>query len=229
MGGEGMNDEIIKNIPLFQGIEASDLKSILKELRNQEVSYEKGAYIFEEEDRPEQLYILIEGKVTVAKDTPSGARMIITQIMEPGDMFGEVYLFMKKETYAMYAQATENTRVLVLSSTIFGEKSNLDTKVILHLQENIMKIFATKAFVMNQKIKILGGNTLREKIVRYLFEYFPSNTSIKLPKREELADYLNVTRPSLSRELGKMQDEGMISIVKGYVTITDQTAFDLYL
>ena len=37
------------------------------------------------------------------------------------------------------------------------------------------------------------------------------NTAIIIPmKRHELADYLNMPRPSLSRELGLMRDEGII-------------------
>ena len=40
--------------------------------------------------------------------------------------------------------------------------------------------------------------------------------------RQEMADYLNATRPSLSRELMKMQDEGMLSVSGRQITVLDQ-------
>ena len=37
--------------------------------------------------------------------------------------------------------------------------------------------------------------------------------------RNELADFLNVSRPSMSRELGRMRDEGLIDFYRGSVRI----------
>ena len=39
--------------------------------------------------------------------------------------------------------------------------------------------------------------------------------------REELADYLGVARPSLSRALMKMQNEGMIEVDRTHIKILD--------
>ena len=47
----------------------------------------------------------------------------------------------------------------------------------------------------------------------------------KIPlKRNELAEYLNVSRPSLSRELVNMQDEGLIEFHRNSFKILDLTA-----
>ena len=53
---------------------------------------------------------------------------------------------------------------------------------------------------MNQKVKVLGCASIREKIVRYLFERKNTDGTIRGNLvREEMAEYMNVTRPSLSR------------------------------
>ena len=44
-----------------------------------------------------------------------------------------------------------------------------------------------------------------------------------------MADYLNVARPSLSRELGKMQQEGIISLERRQIQIKDQKRLEEYL
>ena len=44
--------------------------------------------------------------------------------------------------------------------------------------------------------------------------------------REELADYLGTTRPSLSRELMKMQQEQLIETDKYTIKIVDRNALE---
>ena len=45
--------------------------------------------------------------------------------------------------------------------------------------------------------------------------------------REELADYLGTTRPSLSRELMKMQQEHLIETGKNVIKIVDRNALEI--
>jgi len=55
---------------------------------------------------------------------------------------------------------------------------------------------------------------MRGKICTYLLEEYnrTGDKNIILPlNRNELADFLNVSRPSMSREMGKMRDEGLIN------------------
>ena len=47
--------------------------------------------------------------------------------------------------------------------------------------------------------------------------------------REEMADHLNITRPSLSRELGKMQEEGILELDRRQILVKDQEKMELYL
>ena len=47
--------------------------------------------------------------------------------------------------------------------------------------------------------------------------------------REEMADYLTVSRPALSRELGNMVREGILKIDGRDLVILDQEALEEYL
>ena len=54
---------------------------------------------------------------------------------------------------------------------------------------------------------------MREKLAAFLLSEFHkagSTTFRILPNRNELAEYLNVSRPSMSRELARMKKEGLI-------------------
>ncbi len=45
--------------------------------------------------------------------------------------------------------------------------------------------------------------------------------------REQLADFLGVARPSLSRELMRMQADGLVLVSKKTITVLDKEAVEL--
>ena len=207
IGVKGM--EVWKKSPLFHGMTEQKIEEILMQEQCRRKKYEKGTFVFLEGDVPKSLFLLIQGKVTISQSTMSGRRILLTDITRSGDLFGEVYLFIGKEAYDMDAQAVEDSEVL---------------------WQNMLEIFAKKAYLMNQKVKVLGCASIREKIVRYLFERKNTDGTIRGNLvREEMAEYMNVTRPSLSRELGSMQKEGILEIQGRDIRIADWEKFEMYL
>ena len=83
---------------------------------------------------------------------------------------------------------------------------------------------------MHNKIKVLASGSLREKIVRFLFQQLGSDGRVDLGvSREFLAAYLAVTRPSLSRELSAMQRDGILEVEGKVIRVTDMDRFEEYL
>lgn len=225
--------KILENCRIFQGMSPEDRKQILMNAASRIQKYPKGSYIFQQEDSPQKLYILLNGSVEIAKETMSGKRILIAQVRQPGEMFGEVYLFVEKEQYDMYAKVQENSVVLELSGNLFSDFSDQREKygVLDHtLQYNLLRIFAEKAYQLNRKLRVLGSGSLREKIVRFLSERQDVEGNIYGNfTREQMADYMNVARPSVSRELGNMQEEGILRIKGKHIMILDRERFESYL
>ena len=201
------NDNIVQALEhsgLCREFTQDEILSLIEEKDTDIKRYEKGSFIFEEDDTPDKLYVLIEGYVEVSKMTFSGKKILITTIENPGDMFAEVYMFMGKGKYDMSAQAVEESVVLSVSCDFF---------------ENI-----------SHNIKAGVSAKIRKKIALYLIENQTASGQItKNPSREELSDYLNVTRPSLSRELGNMEKEGIIKLDGRKIIIVSQDKLEEYL
>jgi len=92
------------------------------------------------------------------------------------------------------------------------------------LNKNMLGIVAGKAMIMNNRLSFLKLKGMREKLVAFLFEQYRqsgSRTFLLPMNRDELADFLNVSRPSMSRELGRMQAEGLIDFFRSSFTIKD--------
>lgn len=80
-------------------------------------------------------------------------------------------------------------------------------------------------------IKTLSRKTVRERFVVYLFENRISNsTSITIAHTQsELAEYLNVTRPALSKEINKMTKEGIILMTGKKIEVLNEAALKEYI
>ena len=222
--------EILLNSKLCRNMTEGQVEEVIENGTSKLVTYKKGDIIFFEGDMPEKLYVLVEGKVSVCKDSASGRRMLLTDIVHPGDLFGEIYVFMEKEEYDIYALAVEHTVILEISSQLFFSKREKRASVDFVIMQNLLRLFAEKADALNEKVKVLGSGGIREKIVRYLCKNQKADGSVCLySTREEIADYLNVARPSLSREIGKMQEDGLIEIDGKVIRIKNQEKFDEYL
>ena len=78
--------------------------------------------------------------------------------------------------------------------------------------------------MLNKKVEYLTIKSMRGKLSTYLVEQYnkEKNVNITLPlNRNELSDFLNVSRPSMSREMSKMRDEGIIDFHLTAVKILD--------
>ena len=85
------------------------------------------------------------------------------------------------------------------------------------LMVNMVTLIAEKNAALIARLDILSKKTLREKIVAYLSfqaDYYKDKYFTIPLRRMELAEYLNVDRSSLTRELNCMKAEELIDFDK---------------
>lgn len=216
----------IKKSDLFKDFSEKEIELLLTNNASIIKSFSPGMRIISEEDVPNKIMILISGKVIIAKDSLAGKRMLLASIENTGELFGEVFVFMDMPCYAMYAEAEAQSKILFIFKSILEDENEYSQKLI----KNLMSIFAKKAYSLNQKLKIVGAYSLREKISRFLIDRQNSEGEIvENISREKMAEYLNVARPSLSRELGKMAKENIIKLGNKKIKILNQTKLEEYI
>jgi len=223
-------NEALSLSPLFVDMSGGEIEECIKCSGAQTKTYEKNEMVFTSLDEPTCVYVMLEGNILICKDTISGKRHIFNDVSRKGDVFGEVYLFMGKKIYEYYATALQKATLLEIPKAYFYHKCEKDCEHHTKLIRNMLRILAQKAYHFNLKLQILASGTLRQKIIRYLLENRDGERTVHLKiNRETFADYLNVARPSLSRELLKMQDEGLISLKGRSIAITDPETLESYL
>lgn len=212
----------IRELTLFKGLTEEEIdRSILCSAAKVE-EYEKNQYVFQQEDEPKRLYIVLRGSVFLGQVNIMGKQNYIEYVKE-GQSFGETDLFLKRDSYEYFAVAKEKSRILSISQHFFYSTCSKNCAHHSKIIFNMMGIFAHEADKMSQKIYLLTCGTLRQRVAFYLMQQSKGKDKVELSmKREELAVYLNTTRPSLSRELSYLQNAGIIAITdRSHIRILD--------
>jgi CRP-like cAMP-binding protein len=209
--------------PLFKGISSESLSVMLDCLKPRIRQYKHREIIVSYGQSFNGIGIIASGKVALTRETYSGNRIMIG-IFSEGDIFGETEAFSSSSVWPMTIIAYEDCVILFLPpSKVAGTCSNAcgsHTTLIM----NMLQILSDRASMLNKKIEYTSAKNIRGKISSYLLDIYrqTGNNIIELQmKRNELADYLGIPRPSLSREMGFMRDARMIDFNKSTIKIND--------
>lgn len=215
--------EKISDVSLFKGIEKDAIEAMLTCLKPRICGYKKSDYIVTGGDTYESVGIVLDGTATVSKENAAGNRIVMT-FLKQGDIFGEIVAFSNQMTWPSTVQAQEACEVLFLPrGKIVSDCERICTWHRILLQ-NFLRIISERAMMLNKKVEYLTIKSMRGKIGTYLLEQYKKtgdkNIVLSL-NRNELADFLNVSRPSMSREMGKMREEGVIDFQMNVFEILD--------
>lgn len=232
----GIEDSMVENIKdcerihLFRDISREEIEKMFRCSKTVERSFEDGSYVFRQGETPKNLFLILEGSVMISKDFASGKRDVLF-VVGQGDVFGEMYLFADARTYWYDAIAQGKVKLLEIPWEFFYCFCSNACEHHRMITKNMLEIQSEKNFAMTRKLHLLSGTTLRERIALWLNEQVDDNSAgthiVRLAmNREELADYLGTTRPSLSRELMKMQQEQLIETDRNTIKIVDRDALE---
>jgi CRP-like cAMP-binding protein len=209
--------------PLFSGIGQAELTNMLGCLETKVKEYPKNQFIVNAGEPLTGIGILLSGEAAVIKENAAGNRIIMT-ILQPGGMFGEMPAFLPESVWPASVYTQKQTKVLLLppAKIVSGCQKLCSWHQTLTL--NMLKIISEKALLLNKKVEYLSIKSMRGKLCTFLLEEYAKNaaTSFTLPlNRSELADFLNVSRPSMSREMARMKAEGLIDFHLSSIKLVD--------
>jgi len=207
---------ILKTVSLFEGIDESDLQSLLSCLCAKTESFDKKQIVFMNGDSAEKVGIVLSGQVQVVKEDYYGNTAIVG-IVNVGGLFGETFACADIKILPVSVITTTESEILFIDYRKIINQCNNSCSFHSKLIYNMMKILAMKNIMLNQKIELISKKTTREKLLAFLYstaKKTKSNTFTIEYNRQELANYLSVDRSAMSAELCKMRDEGILKFNK---------------
>lgn len=219
-----IDHEALARLPLFEGIPAEKLKQVLVCLKAQQRCYAKDATIFRSGENRRTAGVLARGRAASMWVDCEGNRSIISEYPAGSIIAGDV-LTSGVAVAPFDVVATQDCTVVNFS---------MDVKVTgcerCRHYADIVQGNATKAIMkmneqMARRIRVLSGRSVRGKVMSFLVEQAEQAKSRSFTidfDRQQLADYLFVERTALSRELGRMQREGLIACDRSSFTLLDE-------
>lgn len=216
-------EDIILGSPLFKNITHDELDSFISNMHITFKSYKKGEYITRKGDKAHKIGMLLTGRAFVVKENITGDRTLMA-ILKQGHLFGEIGAFSDAALWPSTVIAEGITEVAYMDRSLFINRCVNDCTAHHKLIYNMLNIISNKALLLNKKIEYLTIKNVRSKISAFILEQYSRQKAltITLPmNRNDLAEFLNITRPSLSRELARMKEENIIDYYKSTFKILD--------
>ena len=198
----------ISESPIFKGINPGEIAHILNFIHHQIKSYQPEEMIAYSGDECNKLYVLIEGSIRGEVVDYSGKVIKIEDVVAP-DTFAEAFLFADDNKLLVNIVANIDTKILIIYKNDLLKLFNSNTKIL----ENYLKIVSNRFVTVTGKLKFLSLKTIKGKLAFYFMQISnkQKNKTIILDKtQQQLADYFGITRPSLTRSIRELNNEGLI-------------------
>lgn len=211
-----MTVEKLQSIPLLSELEANILSACMKQNRLSFRHFSKGTTVHHQGDVCDMLDVVLSGSLVAYSLSENGSAITMFEFYK-NSIIGANLLFGDNHAYPLNIYSVTDCELLQISRSAVLE--------FLHEHAFVMKYIKSLSLNsqgLNRKITMLTQKTLRDNILDYLKQqsYLQGKRDIILPvTKKELADYLGVQRPSLFRELKKLQEEGFIKIENRRISV----------
>lgn len=214
-----MNNQInyMKECSLLRALSTEEIHSGLCAGSFRICSYHKNSIVHFSGDTCSKLEIILSGNIVVERIDESGNLMTIAEFFGD-DILGGNLLFSKNPYYPMTITARQPASILEIEKerlfTLFSDNHDFLRRYLEYVSDHVV--------ILGDRIKHYVNKTIRESLMSY-FDYERKNQqsdNIRLTiTKKALAEKIGVQRTSLSRELAKMEKDGLILFNKDSITV----------
>ena len=211
----------LQDVLLFKDMKDDEISEAITLLNVREGDFSKGEILLHAGDRVPDLGLILEGTVFIEKDDFLGNRTIVTSLGRH-QFFGEVLASLPDTPALVNVRAGKDCKILYLRIRNLVEKEAGVSPIRTALLKNLLLI----SMRMNLRLTVrnfhTSEKTIRQRVLSYLnaVSIEAGETYFDIPyDRQAMADYLNVDRSALSKELGAMRQEGIIDFQKNHFRI----------
>ena len=215
---DGSIGAVLAKSHLFEGVSADESAALLDRLGANVRAHADGSLLVRLGDTVTRMGVVVEGAVEIGFYDEAGDLATVNRL-EPGDMIAEAIAY-AEEPSVVQATAVGDCRVLwmesarLLSSAVLAENPAASLVVA-----NLVRIVSRKNVFLNQKAQILTQRYVRDRVKLFLKDRVHEGKADLPFSRSDLARYLGVNRSALSRELGRLRDEGIVALESDSIVV----------
>ena len=164
-------------------------------------------------DKPDVLYYIVEGSVTVLIEDESGHEIVLAYL-NAGDFFGEMGLFGEKSNRSAFVRARTQCELAEISYPRFRQLAESDPKILFELATQM----ALRLRRTSQKVGNLAFMDVTGRVARTLMDLCKEPDAMTHPvgmqiriTRQELGRIVGCSREMVGRVLKSLEEQNLIS------------------
>lgn len=219
---------LLQNTPLFTGLSLEALSALLPRLGASVRHYGRGEALVQAGLPSRSVGILLEGELAAARCAPDGAQVPIVRLL-PGGVFGDVLGGSSMASPVTVTAQSPCTVLLIPYQQLLAPDGSPEQLLVLH---NLLRSISDKYFLLMHRVDLLVLHSLRAKLAAYLLAEAAraGQPTFTIPfTRAQLAEYLNCDRSALSRELSRMQRDGLLDTYRSSFKLLNEAALRSHL
>jgi len=190
----------------------------------------RGDTVFRFGEPCNEFHVVVLGQVKLFALSPAGQEKVI-ELVSPGHSFAEALMFTGKP-YILNAQALTNTLLLSVGKQVILNEIQLDPRVSMRMLAGISRrlhglVHDIESGALHTGMQRVIGYLLRDVPVDGALGNEPHTVSLPVSKAT-IASRLSLTPEYFSKVLHELEAEGLISIDKRDILITDPAALGHY-
>ncbi len=210
--------EILSETIVFRSLSMEEIEVILENSVFQYKRYKKDEIIAQSGAPCNHARIVVEGNVSGEMMDLSGKILKIEDIV-PTMMIAPAFLYGKRRMYPVNVISLGDTVIWQMHRDEFSRLMQQN----LTLLDNFLSAISSRAQFLTEKIKFVSFPSIRAKIAGFILHYSQEKETLQLPiTHQQMSELFGVTRPSLSREIRKMNAEGIIDSERDVIRIVDR-------
>ncbi|MGC2183277.1 MAG: Crp/Fnr family transcriptional regulator [Terriglobales bacterium] len=218
--------QTLARVPIFSGLTEGELAFLAQ--RAVPRRYTAGESVFGEGEPCSGLYVVESGHVRIFKSSSNGREQVLS-IDGPGSSIAELPVF-DGGNYPASVTAIDDATLLFVSKQDFQALCLAHPQVAL----KVLRVVGARLRRLVGIIEELSFTTVRHRLASFLLRLArkegkrsDAGVEITLPaSNQELASHIGTVRELVSRNLSRLQAEGMLKIDGRSVTISNLKALE---
>ena len=164
-------------------------------------------------DKPDVLYYIVEGSVSVLIEDDEGHEIVLAYL-NPGEFFGEMGLFGEDESRSAWVRARTECILAEISYPSFKQLAMDDSEILFALSSQM----ATRLRNTSRKVGDLAFLDVTGRVARTLLDLAHQPDALTHPDgmqisitRQELGRIVGCSREMVGRVLKTLEDQGLIT------------------
>lgn len=213
---------VLEGSTLFQGLTAAALREALEAAPHHIQCYNKGETIFHLMEPAARAGVILEGRVEALKPFPNGSQINVS-VRTSGEMIGPAAVFSRGRKYPCDIVAIDPVTVMMFRKEDLLKLMQANIRIL----ENFTKEIATATYMLQQRLELLSYSGISQKAAFWLLMQARQSgkSRVRIPESiSKWAMFMNVSRPSLHRELKRLEDQNIISYEPPVIEILNAEA-----